>query len=876
MRVTPAARALMRPAWPAPIAGALMLGALMLLGLSGAMHTATVAPPAPATLSAAGWSAVPLAARGVLSRGVGASDARFFARRSGSGALVFSNSRQGLRASVGDGRLTLTTERGSDVGLSSLAIGRDGALASVSGLRVASSERNRVTLGAPLLSEWVANGPAGVEQGFTLARRLAGSGPLTISQILSGDAAVRIDGGGQSATFTSSRGALRYGGLLVTGATGARIPAHLAVDGDRLMITVNDAHAAYPLSIDPEFQQVVELSPADGTPHDSFGEAIAVQGRTIVVGNDGLQVGGQHDEGAAYVYEEGSNGWAGATLKAELTATDATANSELGAGVAIHGSTIVLGAYEPTIGAGAAYVYEEPAGGWANATQSAELTPSNGVINDGFGTSVAIDGSTVVVGAPHRNNFEGAVYLFSEPVGGWADATQTAELTASDGEAYDNLGFSVAVSGRTVIAGAEGDDEKRGAVDVYIEPAGGWVDATQTAQLTASGARARDELGVSVGMYGSEIVGGAAGQDGGRGAAYVFIEPAGGWKTSDVFAAELTVSNGQPGDELGNGVAVYRNTVVAGAPFGNSSEGAAYVFTEPAGGWASTEEPTAELTASNGKAGDEFGYTVADGGPIVVGAIAAHEELGSAYVFHPTVTASTVGLSLSPASIPADGHSTATGTFTVRDTSGNPVPGESLAVNSTNDHELFGPIHETSTPGVYAFTLTSSTTPGTTTLTVTDRSVAPSVSASAMLTETSLASSGAAPPTSAMSNAPSNDFTLTEEHAGRNGTVTLAVKVPGAGALSVLGTHENVGASVSALLEPGPRRFDWGRATAPSANAGVLELTLYPDAAGRHLLLRHRRRGWALHVRLWVTFTPSGGSPRSVTSTALVLAARRR
>jgi len=108
------------------------------------------------------------------------------------------------------------------------------------------------------------------------------------------------------------------------------------------------------------------------------------------------------------------------------------------------------------------------------------------------------------------------------------------------------------------------------------------------------------------------------------------------------------------------------------------------------------------------------------------------------------------------------------------------------------------------------------------------------------------------------------------------GAVTLAVKVPGAGTVAVLGTHENIGASASSLLEPGPHRFDWGRATATSAAAGLLELTLHPSAAGKHLLLRHRRRGWALHVRLWVTYTPAGGTPRSVASTVRILAARKR
>ena len=874
--MTAAARALIRPSFPAPVSGALLFGALLLLGLSGSPHTATVATQGSVPHSSGGWSAVPLAARGVISKGVGAHDLRFYARRSASGALVLSNTDQGLHASVLGGRLTLTGERGVEVALSSLAVGRDGVFEKVQGIQAASPHRNSVTLGSGVLREWFVNGPAGVEQGFTLARRPGGRGSLDISQSLSGDGSVRVSSGGQSATFASSRGALRYGGLLVTDATGARIPAILRTVGDRLTISVDDNSAVYPLRVDPEFQQVAELAPSGRTSQDSFGEAIAVQGRTIVVGNNGGEVNGHPDEGAAYVYEEGSNGWAGATLKAELTASDATSYTELGHGVGISGSTIVLGTYEGFSAPGAAYVYTEPQGGWADATQTAELTSSDRVNGDGFGNGVAIDGSTIVVGAPDRKGHEGAVYVFSEPAGGWVDATQTAELTASDGGAGDDLGYSVAVSGKTVIAGAEGDQSGRGAIDLYAEPAGGWTDATQTAQLTVSGAQAHEELGYSVAISGSTIVGGAYGHEGGRGAAYVFTEPPGGWKTSDVVAAELTASNSQPGDGLGNGVGVYRNTVVAGAPYRNGDEGTVYVFLEPAGGWASSDEPTAELADPNAHTGDEFGYTVAAGGPVVVGAINALARLGSAYVFHPTVTSSTVSLALSPASIPADGHSTTTGTLTVNDASGNPVAGESLALHSTNHQELFGPIHETTTPGTYSFTIVSSKTPGSATIAVTDTSVSPSVSASATLTETSLASSGAAGAVAPSSSAPSNAFTLSAEAPSGTGALTLAVKLPGAGTVTVLGTHENIGASASSLLEPGPHRFDWGRATATAAAAGVLELTLHPSAAGKHLLLRHRRRGWALHVRLWVTYTPAGGTPRSAASTVRILAARRR
>ncbi|MCP4373695.1 MAG: hypothetical protein GY797_37180, partial [Deltaproteobacteria bacterium] len=94
--------------------------------------------------------------------------------------------------------------------------------------------------------------------------------------------------------------------------------------------------------------------------------------------------------------------------------------------------------------------------------QTAKLTASDGAAYDRFGYSVAVSENTVVVGAQGDadNGIEtGAAYVFVKPGSGWADMPQTAKLTASDGAAGDHFGYSVAVSGDTVVAGAVGDDD---------------------------------------------------------------------------------------------------------------------------------------------------------------------------------------------------------------------------------------------------------------------------------------------------------------------------------------------------------------------------------------------------------------------------------
>ena len=154
-------------------------------------------------------------------------------------------------------------------------------------------------------------------------------------------------------------------------------------------------------------------------------------------------------------------GWRSETQAAKLTASDGAAGDGLGGAVAIQGGTIVAGSFATINGnadQGAAYVFLEPWGGWRSETQAAKLTASDGAANDLLGFSVAIDGNTVVAGALgatiNGNAFQGAAYVFVEPWGGWRDETQAAKLTASDGAADDSLGTSVAIDGDTVVAGA--------------------------------------------------------------------------------------------------------------------------------------------------------------------------------------------------------------------------------------------------------------------------------------------------------------------------------------------------------------------------------------------------------------------------------------
>ena len=204
-----------------------------------------------------------------------------------------------------------------------------------------------------------------------------------------------------------------------------------------------------PITFDSELQET-ELKV--GTSAYWFGEEVALNGNTLVAaGSVSSSLARRH------VFTGSGASW---SLKATLT--DGVAGDNFGTSVAISGNTVVVGAYGPRPPAarpGAAYVFTEPGSGWANmSSQTAKLTASDGAAGDNFG-DVGFDqrqhGGGRSVGATVGDNAgQGAAYVFTEPGSGWTNMTQTAKLTASDGAAGDNFGYSVSISGNTVVVGA--------------------------------------------------------------------------------------------------------------------------------------------------------------------------------------------------------------------------------------------------------------------------------------------------------------------------------------------------------------------------------------------------------------------------------------
>jgi hypothetical protein len=252
-------------------------------------------------------------------------------------------------------------------------------------------------------------------------------------------------------------------------------------------------------------RQLAELKGSDTVARDDFGSSVAISGTTAVVGTSGTDYAGR-----AYVFTKTSSGW---KQTAELMGSDVVAGDEFGASVSIWGTTVVVGAESHANNAGRAYVFTKTSSGWK---QTAELKGSDTVANDWFGWSVTVFDRTIVVGATGHGNYAGRAYVFTNTAGVWKE---TAELKGSDTTAGDFFGYSVAISGTTAIVGAENIANKAGAAYVFTKTRAAWP---QVAEVEGSDTTAGDWFGSSVAISGTTAVVGAPGHAKYAGEAYVF------------------------------------------------------------------------------------------------------------------------------------------------------------------------------------------------------------------------------------------------------------------------------------------------------------------------------------------------------------------
>jgi hypothetical protein len=332
-----------------------------------------------------------------------------------------------------------------------------------------------------------------------------------------------------------------------------------------------------------------KLTAPDAAAFDNFGVSVALSGDTAVVGadQDDDHPVGATNEGSAYVFVRtgapGSEVW---IQQAKLIASDMGWDDNFGISVAVSGDTAVVGAYGDSP-SGSAYVFVRTGTIWSEQAKlkASDAAPSG----DTFGNSVAVSGDTVVIGAFQDDHLggsdAGSAYVFIRSGGVW---TEQQKLTASDAAAVDNFGRSVALSGSTVVIGAYGDTHAGGAVagSAYVFLRTGTLWSEQD-KLTASDAIDGDRFGISVAVSGDTAVVGAYFDNhpfglADAGSAYVFTRS--GAPGSEVWTqqAKLIAADAAQDDYFGISAAVSGDTAVVGAALddhaGGGSAGSAYVF----------------------------------------------------------------------------------------------------------------------------------------------------------------------------------------------------------------------------------------------------------------------------------------------------------
>jgi hypothetical protein len=342
---------------------------------------------------------------------------------------------------------------------------------------------------------------------------------------------------------------------------------------------------------------------ANGAQEDFFGWSVAIEGDTALVGAYGTTIDGNEQQGAAYVFTKTNGLW---NLAATLTASDGRAFDTFGERVALSGNVAAIGAYQADGSKGAVYVFSGSGSHW---TQKARLVADDGAVNDCLGWSLAATGQTVLAGAPFVMTGQvqtGSIYVFAPSGGTWV---QTQKFFPDDINSGDFFGSTVAADGTTAVVAAEyalvGSNYGQGAAYVYGLSGGTW---TQQAKLTADDGAADDDFGRSVAVSGSTAFVGAPyaviDGNGFQGAAYVF--GGGDWRQQQ----KLVASDGAADGYFGWSVAVSGDNALVGAGSYNMARaGEAYSFAR-----APTLFEETHIYAGDGGGVDDYGWTVSVSG----------------------------------------------------------------------------------------------------------------------------------------------------------------------------------------------------------------------------------------------------------------------
>jgi hypothetical protein len=451
------------------------------------------------------------------------------------------------------------------------------------------------------------------------------------------------------------------GGIL---GDGARFGGSAAISGETVLVGIpggdnEDGLAGVYVRSGTSWSLQAFLADDEDSSGDAFGYSVAIDGDTAVVGAPFDDIGAGEEQGSAYVFvrSAATNTW---SFQAKLTASDGANGVSFGSDVAISGNTIVVGtgivfvSFTTSADAEAAYVFTRAGTTW---TQQQKLTPTDGAPGEAFGSTVSISGETIVVGAPfHGTPDRGAAYVFARAGGAWSQ--QQKLFVSNPGQNETHYGYSVAVSGDTIIVGAPRYGSG-GRIYAYVrtgtEP-NVWV---LQQIMSADDTDICDGLGIEVALSGNTLISSTnRGLYTGAGctiqngySVYIFARSGITWtKQQKLHDSGVPVSD----------VAINGDTAVFGTnveAFSNTGQNAALVFTRTGTSWT----PREPLISTDDPTPDGADDVAVFGSTVIVGATRDELDLtvnqdvdftshqGSAYVFN-VPDAPACGITLNPTS----------------------------------------------------------------------------------------------------------------------------------------------------------------------------------------------------------------------------------
>jgi hypothetical protein len=504
---------------------------------------------------------------------------------------------------------------------------------------------NRVVYDRAGISEWYANGPFGIEQGFTVRRSSAQrpGGTLALRVAVEGDLRPKLMPGGRGVEFT--RGGipvLTYGDLAAHDARGVPLESSMRLLGKQMLLEVNTRGARYPLSVDPLIQAAPKLveGTAEGVDGGDFGFSVALSedGDTAVVGGPEYE----KDNGAAWVFVRSGASWV--QQGPRLSGSE---KSDFGDSVAISpdGNMIIVGG--PGGPGGAVWIFGRSGETWSSGTKLASpLAPAAG----DFGETVALssDGEVMFVGEPQFESGRGAVWIYTKSGSEWVHQEHPLPCPESGLVLF---GSSIALSetGATAIVGGLALHSFAGAAWVFQRTGSEWAQQGEPLGGTDEEPYTLEpHLGsgfggsVAISADGNTALVGGFFDHNGAGAAWAFTRSGTSWSQQGPKIAaegEVDSNGGGVGGFFGTAIALTPDghTAIVGAAGDSEMAGAAWIFKRSEGRWL---QQSGKLQGGEESGGGGFGNSVAiaaDGHTALIGGGPAPEGsppvVGGAWVF---------------------------------------------------------------------------------------------------------------------------------------------------------------------------------------------------------------------------------------------------